>query len=278
MVSKKRAWGQRDHMWLESCDDLCNYEIAIAERFPDYLQAVEEMSERSGIPAPRCYVADIGNYSQAWCRCHREQGGDSLISSSICLSTSLALRWPEGVMRAAIAHEIAHIADCKPWYYPALPMAAIGAIAGAAHMTLARLIGRSLAGCLSSRLFVCVNVLTDAALSRRAEYSADEESVRILGSRRDVINALLLTYAHHAPYGEPTGARSGPMMWARRLRERVLDDHPSDEQRIRRLLLPHGRDVAPLRARSRALRSWRPTGWKRQRAADAGAHARMDLP
>lgn len=166
-----------------------NAEEITREERPDLYNSVEELAENAGLPMPDLYVSDM-KVPNAFATGRNPEHG------VVCLTQGLLRDLNHEEVEGVIAHELAHIKN-RDTLINAVVATIAGAIAVIAEMVFwsAMFSGRDQEGELLSALALMILTpliggLIKAMISRRMEFRADSDAVKIQGRREGLSSAL----------------------------------------------------------------------------------------
>lgn len=218
-------------------------------KYPEVERIVQDLASRDALPMPKLYYVDtpIPNAFAT---------GRSPSHAVVAVTSGIMEILDENELRAVLAHELGHVKN-RDMLVSTIAATVAGAISYLAQ--LAFMFGGSddergnpIAMLLSIFLAPLAAMVIQMAVSRSREYLADEHSQHVVGSGKDLENALLKldSWKQSAPPIEPTPAEqaSASLMFANMFSMQGLaslfSTHPATADRVKRLRELDGR--APL--------------------------------
>jgi len=163
-------------------------EVTREER-PELYSSVEKLAENADVPMPELYISDM-SVPNAFATGRNPENG------VVCVTQGLLSSLEQEEIDAVIAHELAHIKN-RDTLVNAVVATIAGAIAILAEMVFwgALFSGRQRQGELMSAMAFMILTpliasLIKLTISRKMEYRADSDAVKIHGQREGLKNAL----------------------------------------------------------------------------------------
>lgn len=232
---------------------------------PRLYRIVEGLADRAGTPMPRVYVYDAA-FPNAYAL------GRSPDDAFVCATSGLMEMLDDDQLEGVMAHELSHIMhrdtivngiacnSAKALSVSAIVMGAIAALgtallgAGSGSkgggggmlflILFVILIPVVLACAVMCLMLPAAGAVMRFGVSRSREYGADESASRLTGRPRALAEALLILEGACSSRDNPYNDSASASLWIvnpfgrfrGRFMNRLLDTHPSTQDRVRRLL------------------------------------------
>lgn len=156
---------------------------------PDLYESLEELADNAGIPMPELYISDM-DVPNAFATGRNPENG------VVCVTQGLLQNLENEEVEGVIAHELAHIKN-RDTLINAVVATIAGALAVMAEMVFwsAMFSGRDQEGELMSAMAMMIltpliATIIRASISRKMEFRADSDAVKIHQDRKGLSSAL----------------------------------------------------------------------------------------